>query len=315
MTDKQQPSTEGDPGMEFFVFSYNRGRFLRNCIESLRRHAAHLPVTVIDDGSSDPEVARVLHEYADCLRVVRSTDAIRGHYLGGLYPNMNHALRISRSDCAVFVQDDMQVVRDVTEQDIEHVHRFFAHHPGSLELHCCFLKGLQGPSDRSDLDIDPDVPAYFRKLEGRGSKYFSAVGTFNVPRLRELGFEFTNFEQGNDARVREIGNRMGISPYPFLMWLPWPEATKFRTKGLLQRYAEWKVGAGFYPYRSMSRDEAERLRNQPLGEARVAEDWLDPQGMSKGRPWYFDDAAKLVPLAWKIRKMRKRFRRKILRRQ
>lgn len=301
--------------MELFVFSYNRGRYLRNCIESIRRHAAHLPVTVIDDGSSDPEVAGVLQEYADHLRVVRSTDAIRGHYLGGLYPNMNHAVRISRSDCAVFVQDDMQVVRDITDHDIEHAHRFFAHHPRSLELHCCFLKGLQGSSDRTDLDIDPEVPVYFRKPEGRGSKYFSAVGSFNVPRLRELGFEFTNFEQGNDARVSEIGDRMGISPYPFLMWLPSPETAKFRSKGLLQRYAEWKTGAGFYPYRSMNSEESERLLHQPLDEARVAEDWLDPQGMTTGRPWNFDDAAKFVPLAWKIRKMRKRFRRKILRRQ
>lgn len=299
--------------MEIFVFSYNRGEFLRNCLASVRRHAAECPVTVIDDASSDPEVTRVLSEYADSVRVINSANAIRGHYVGGLYPNMNHAVRIARAEHALFIQDDMQIVRDITRADHEHAQRYFARYPRSLELHTCFLKGLQGPASRNDMDIDRSVPAYFRRPEGRGTVHFSAVGLFNVPLITEMGFAFSDFEQKNDERIREAGDRMGISPFPYMMWLPSPRSSKFRFKGPLQRYAEWKTGAGLYPYRSMTTDEVERLRERSLDIKPVAEDWLDPQGMSTRETWYFDDAAKLVPLAWKIRKMRKRFRRRMLR--
>ena len=315
MTDSQQSNDRADSGMELFVFSYNRGRYLRNCIESIRRHAAHLPVTVIDDGSSDPEVAGVLQEYADHLRVVRSTDAIRGHYLGGLYPNMNHAIDVASSDIALFIQEDMQLVRDFTKGDVEHARCFFERYPNSLELHNCFFKRTHGPRDRCGMEIDWDVPVYFRSADAKGSKYFSAVGLFNVYRIRETGFRFSNFESGNDARIAEFADRMGIAPYPSMMWLPFAQTSKFRGKGILQRYAEWKTGAGFFPYSAMTDGEVARLFSRDIQYVPIAEEWLSPIDMRYREIWNFVDAAKFVPVTRKVMKMRKRFRRRIMGRQ
>ena len=298
--------------MQVFVFSYNRGRYLRNCLLSLFRHARQCPVTVIDDGSVDPDVGCTIEEFGDRITVVHSQQAIGGHYLGGLYPNMNHAIDIAEADLALFIQEDMQLVRDWTEWDTEHARRFFAHYPQSLELHTCFFKRTHGPSDRRGIEVDRELPVYFRRPEARGSKYFSAVGLFNIRRLCDTEFRFSNFESGNDARIAEFAGRMGIAPYPSMMWLPFAETSKFRRKGVLQRYAEWQTGAGFYPYKSMTAREVEELFGRDLERVPIAEEWLIPEGMPEREIWNFVDAAKFVPVTKKIMKMRKRFRRRVL---
>lgn len=300
--------------METFIFSYNRGRYLRNCLESLERHAPHSSITVIDDMSTDPDVHAVLDRFADRVAVVSSDEPKGGHHLGGLYANMNHAVRSAKGDIALFIQDDMQIVRDLTSADIEHCNRFFDRYPDSVELHNGFFKRTQGPKNRQDIEIDSETPVYFRKPDARGSVYFSAVGIIHVGRLRKLEFVFSNFESGNDERLSSVAGRMGIAPFPSMMWLPFAETSKFRQKGFLQRYAEWKTGAGFYPYRPLNDEEVEQLCNHDLRDVPLAEEWLDPQGMPERTIWNFADAAKFVPLTRKVLKMRKRFRRKVLRR-
>lgn len=298
--------------MEVFVFSYNRGRYLRNCLDSLLQAAPQLPVTVIDDASSDPEVHRVLTGYAEQISVVQTDEPSDGHHLGGLYPNMNHALRVAETDLVLFIQDDMQLVRPISQDDLDHAERFFARYPDAVELHNAFFKRTQGASDRADIDLDAETPVYFRQPDARGSVYFSAVGILNARRLRARGFELSNFESGNDARIAEFAERMGISPWPWMMWLPFAETSKYRSKGLLQRYAEWKTGAGFYPYRMMTEGEVGQLMQRDLREIPLAEEWLAPRGMPSRRVWNFADAAKFVPITRKLLKMRKRFRRKYL---
>lgn len=305
-------SAQGEQAMEIFVFSYNRGRYLRNCLRSIRALAPDLPVTVIDDASRDPEVLKTLDEYAAEVEVVRADAPKGGHHLGGLYPNMNYAMRMADSEIALFIQDDMQIVRPIESSDLEHVDRFFTYYTHAIELHNAFFKRVQGERNRTDIDVDPAVPVYFRRPDARGSIYFSAVGILHVGRLRRHDFEFSHFESGNDARISAFADRMGITPVPWMMWLPNAETSKFRHKGLLQHYAEWKTDAGFYPYRTLTGTEVERLRQHDLGDVPLAEEWLEPQGMPHKEAWNFADAAKFVPVTRKLLKMRKRFRRKYL---
>ncbi|TQE99417.1 MAG: glycosyltransferase [Spiribacter salinus] len=294
--------------MEIFVFSYNRGRYLRNCLESIVRHAPGTAVTIYDDASDDPEVLRVLDDYRQHCRIESNDNPQRGHYVGGLYANMNRALAEANTDVALFIQEDMQLTRDITDTDIDYLHRFFDTYPDAVELHTGFLKGRQRTKKKEAIEIDRAVPVYFRSPTGKGSIYFSAVGVLNVGRLNRDGYTFSAYEADNDRRIGERYHRMGISPYPWMMWLPFSEASKFRSKGLMQRYAEWRTGAGFYPYRSMNAEETRALFDRDVAELPYAEDWLDPVGMNMTPPWNFSDAAKFVPLTRKLLKFRKRLR-------
>ena len=46
--------------ISIYVFSYNRPKFLKRCIDSVSMLAADLPYYVIDDGSDDPSIMRLL---------------------------------------------------------------------------------------------------------------------------------------------------------------------------------------------------------------------------------------------------------------
>lgn len=294
--------------MRIFVFSYNRGRYLRNCLVSLHRHApADARVTVIDDGSADPAVQATLQEYAGwCDAVVADTDSRM--YLGGLYANMQHALEtVTASDPVLFIQDDMQVVRDIGPRDLDHWRRFFDRHPQSFELYGCFIKSKQVTTRRQKFLIEHETPVYFRDPNTSRRAFFSAVGIFRLDRMRNAGWVFEASEGENNARAREHEAYMGLTPYPFMMWLPNAESAKFRHRGLIQRYAEWRAGVGFHPYEPMSHAQVEWLWQRPVDELPVAEHLLAPHGLAAAQDWLFEDATKAIkPLHRVMKRIKKR---------
>ncbi|MBC7185339.1 MAG: glycosyltransferase family 2 protein, partial [Marinobacter sp.] len=60
--------------MIFFVFSYNRGPHLKNCIESIETCAAGHRVIVYDDASEDPETQQILRDIETRHEVRRRDD-------------------------------------------------------------------------------------------------------------------------------------------------------------------------------------------------------------------------------------------------
>lgn len=259
--------------MEVFVFSYNRGKYLRNCLESLRRHAPACPVTVVDDGSRDRETRAVLAEYCQSARIVVN-DGSAASSLGGLYGNMNWALSAATAEWALFVQDDMQLVRDITSADIDHIGRFFRAYPDAIEFQPCFAKGSTRAVVGDGLTVDENVPVFLRDTTKSNRAYFSAVGIFHANRVRERGIRLLDSEAKNEEYIAEVAAPIGLSPYPFMMWLPFAESVKFRHKGLLQRYAEWRARAGLYPFRALTDEEVEQLFRRDLAELPYAEKLL-----------------------------------------
>ena len=43
---------------EVAIFSYNRGEYLKNCVESVRRNIPDATIRVYDDCSDDPETRK-----------------------------------------------------------------------------------------------------------------------------------------------------------------------------------------------------------------------------------------------------------------
>lgn len=279
--------------MRIVVFSYNRGRYLHNCLDSLFRHAPQYPVTVMDDGSTDPAVDTALEAFGERIRVIRN-DRASTAYLGGLYANMQQALDDrDGDDLALFIQDDQQIVRDLDERDEQHWKRFFAVHPEAVELATTFLKANRRPGSLN-FHIDPEVPVYFRDDSVSRRAHFAATGLFHTARLREADWGFMPTEGENNQQARELGVRMGFTPYPFMMWLPNAESSKFRRKSLLHRFAEWYREVGFYPYEPMTPSEVKWLYERDLSKLPLAQEVLRPTGMKEDQQWLFEDATKSI---------------------
>lgn len=277
--------------MRIFVFSYNRGRYLRNCLASLSRHAPRYPVTVVDDGSTDPAVEAALVTFKDQVQVIRNERESKA-YLGGLYANMQRALDDSvEEEWLLFIQDDQQIVRDLDARDERHWRRFFDAYPDAVELTATFLKPNRRPGSLK-FTIDPDVPVYFRDDSVSRRAHFAATGIFHAARLRQAGWRFSPTEGDNNQRALEQGLRMGFTPYPFMMWLPNAESSKFRRKSLVHRFAEWYREFGFHPYHPMTQEEVARLHERDIGELPLAQELLRAVDMVPGKPWRFEDATK-----------------------
>lgn len=292
--------------MHIAIFSYNRGWYLRNCLDSIQRHADHARVTVFDDNSSDPEVHRALADYASLVETGPAASRGTSAYLGGLYSNMQRAIDIAEP-LVLFMQDDMQLVRDIGVEDEAHWQRYFEYHPDSQQIYTCFIKREQATSGRPLVEIDRATPAYIRSPASGRRAYFSAVGLFHAERMRLHGWTFELSEGENNEKARRAGLHLGMTPWPFMMWLPNAKSSKFRKRGALERFAEWWTGAGFYPYRALGYEQLEWLRSRPLDELPVAEHLLSPVGLNSAHDWLFEDATKAIkPLHRHLKKRKKK---------
>jgi glycosyltransferase involved in cell wall biosynthesis len=293
--------------LEVFVFSYNRGKYLRNCLQSLQRHAPACPVTVVDDGSGDRETRAVLDEYRQSARIVVN-DGSAASSLGGLYGNMNWALSVATAEWALFIQDDMQLVRDIASADFDHIDRFFRAYPEAIEFQPCFAKGSTRAVVGDGLAVDENVPVYLRDTTKSNRAYFSAVGIFHVERVRERGITLLDSEAKNETFIAEVAAPIGLSPYPFMMWLPFAESVKFRRKGLLQRYAEWRAKAGLYPFRALTEEEVQQLFRRDLAELPYAEKLLSLESERSDNETWMYAVVRHYRLPRKMLKLQKRLR-------
>ena len=48
------------PSLDVAIFSYNRGAYLKNCVDSLQRNMPWIGWTVYDDGSDEPDTVAYL---------------------------------------------------------------------------------------------------------------------------------------------------------------------------------------------------------------------------------------------------------------
>ncbi|SFD36949.1 Glycosyltransferase involved in cell wall bisynthesis [Thiohalospira halophila DSM 15071] len=289
--------------MRVFVFSYNRGQYLKNCIQSLWRHMPNYPITIVDDGSTDPEVIETL----DCVRGyadVIVNDREEKSYLGGLYNNMQFALDSSvNCDLALFIQDDQQIVRPIERFDEKHWDDYFSRNPTAHELGTTFLKrGSKADSD--GITIDCATGVYFRDPRVSKRAYFTATGIFNVARMRKVSWRFGATEGENNLKAHDEKFSLGFSAYPFMMWLPNAKSSKFQRKGHLHALAEWYRCSGFYPYRDMTSDEVNWLKYRSIEKLPYAQDILHPLGLKPNQDWLFEDATKSI--RWIHRRLKKR---------
>lgn len=260
-----------------FVFSYNRGIFLANTISSLVDYCPRARIVVIDDRSEDPKTLKILDSLKERFEVLKTPNAQESSDKhGGLYRGMNLALELASNRAAqyaLFVQDDMQCVRPVTEADWERVNQFFELNLDAAELYVNFLK----PDDFGDPSayiLLPGKVAYARRESDPRVKAFSDTGIVHVERMRKVFERIPVGELVADKYARSAGVKLGFSAFPFLMFLPLPRTWRGRTQSLFYWLAERIGRTGFYPYTPMSEDKVKAFLTRPPEEIPVGVSWL-----------------------------------------
>jgi len=281
--------------LNIYVFSYNRPQFLENCLSSIQRHAPGAGVHVLDDNSVDPGVAEVLDKWMRkrSVKVIPPGMTTLGLH-GGLYNNMQRAFDHgldSGADIGLFIQDDMQLVREITPQDIAVARNYFSLTPNALEMNVLFFKEMYRENNNGSYSLDTSLNIYHSKDWGRTAPAcFCDVGIFHFGRMKELSWSFEQGEGENDEKAQKYSLTMGCYAFPFMMNLPFPKTEYYRSKLLLLRAFEWWVGAGFFPYDPMAPSDVTRLFQRDLAKLPEAEQFLRPRGLNRPGPWIFGGA-------------------------
>lgn len=275
-----------DSKLLFCIFSFNRGRFLEHCIETIESCVPAADIAIFDDDSDDVYTRDVLARLAEKHAVVQPGNT-SSHKLGGLYGNMQSALEYAADrELVCFLQDDMQVVRHLSEDEINRFDRAFDENPDLAFLHPCFLKGVNRDRDSSTLAYDPGLDAYRRSDTGQSAgQYFSAILITRPSRLLEAQWKFRRNEPENDKQARQHFERIGHLFSPFAMWLPEVPAYRGKRKTLALRLAEKQRGCGFYPYEILSKGATEELTTRSVSTLPIAEEFLVCSKGSLPQPW------------------------------
>lgn len=270
------------------IFSFNRGRFLQHCVESVERCAPGWTICVFDDGSTDPLTLEVLAGLAGKHRVI-SAEGHGDGGRGGLHGNMQRALEIFRDeDLMLCLQDDMQLVRVVTPDDERFLHRFFDDDPSAGFLHPCFLKGSNRKRDQRTVRFSGARGVYVRESTGQGSGvHYSDVMITSPRRLTARGWRFADTEAANDAQAARLFGAMAIMFAPFAMWLPEVPAYRGKRKTVALRIAERLRRCDFHPFHDLTAAQAAQLADRPASVLPVAEDMLTNVHPGLARPWAY----------------------------
>lgn len=302
--------------MIIFVFSYNRGPHLQNCIASIERCAPGKRVVVFDDNSTDSETLDILDTIRKNHEVYGGDGKINDQQHGGLYGNMQRAFDMtSDRELVVFLQDDTQLVRPISEQDLDGLWSYFDRYTDAGFLSPAFRCGITRKRVLKRFIYQPDRNVYFchhQSHKQQAGVYYSDISITRSDRLRSVGWRFKSDEFENELQAKANFERMGYMFAPFAMWLPNAPAYRFKDKGFLYRLGERLNKSGLYPYKIMDHNDIRRLGSRPGHELAIAENFLSIDGKELKKPWIFDPLRRprwlrrIAKIDSKIRKLLKR---------
>lgn len=300
--------------LEIVCFSYNRGGLLQNCLRSISDCMPSLPVTVVDDGSSDEETRQIIERIrrSNRIRLIETTEADRltsgNQRLGGLYGNMQRFQRNHvRTRFVLFLQDDTQIVRRFGPADMKYVADFFTNYPTKAFLYPVF-QHLTRERYKVRAEYQSGLPVWFRVA---GSPYsgMSAISIFDSDRLVEYGYVFGNSEEDSSARAESMFGGMGEMAVPFVGYVPAPRTYRYRQETWV--YKIWsKRHTGVFPIDTLSEADASSVLDSFPSEIPSAKAFLTSRAYGKDHPWpvfRMHDASriakKLDQLEWRLRRI------------
>ncbi|WP_345317198.1 glycosyltransferase family A protein [Ferrimonas gelatinilytica] len=275
--------------IRFFVFSYNRGEYLQNCIDSIRQCAPGHPITVMDDQSSDPQTRQVLERLSEHCQIwsPKGNEGQSKH--GGLYNNMQAALEMADGKGLIcFLQDDTQLVRAISPEEITQINAYFENQAKAGFIQPAFIRGCNRATDDAHTHYDAQTGMYFvdRKKRSVGT-YYADILITRPDRLKAVDWQFEQREPANEQQAKRHFTPMAYLANPFAAWLPNVPAYRGKVKTWALRRAEVQTGAGFNPVGILSEAESDALARRDKALAPYAEDWLTPLNGEVAKPWIY----------------------------
>lgn len=272
-----------------FIFSFNRGKFLENCVQSIESNFPASSIFIMDDNSDDTQTIKILENLKERATVYNNFQREGNSHVGGLHSNMNNALDICESleeSVALFMQDDQQVVRSVSETEIEKMQSFFDMGNSSFVIQTCFMKKEHKQASNS---LIPYGDFFRRDCRARGLEAgncaYSDTGIFSISRCRETLGEFSVGESTNEERARKLGLQLGFLHTPFMHYLPFPISYRKRGRSWSTRWADRLAGAGIHSFSTMDVETLARLHSRERASLAYAEDWLVAPTAPKAEIW------------------------------
>lgn len=276
--------------MIFFLFSYNRGPLLKNCVDSIEHCAPGAKLIVYDDNSNDPETLAVLEEIGKKheIRLTGNDKPTSQH--GALYTNMQRAIdSVSGDDIIFFIQDDAQLIRPISQEDLDFIVRYFAQNPRAGFLAPVFQKRITKQRTLDRFIYDPQREVYIchhrSRLEVAGV-YYSDISITTRQRLCEVDWRFIPGEYQNELQAKSKFHEMGYLFAPLAMQLPNAPAYRNKKKSFAFQIAEKLNKAGLYKFRYMTESAIDKLRTRSPNQVPIAEDYLDTEPPLQ-KPWIF----------------------------
>lgn len=277
--------------IEVVIFSYNRGHHLLNCIKSIEDLVGGCLITVFDDLSTDKQTKKIVQRLQDHdnVRVIfsnHSADPSDYENLpnGGLHRNMQTFLdECARTPLALFLQDDTQIVRRVTEEDLQEIFDIFHSYKKAAFIYPAFLAN-RSPCVRASVNFETVLAegssfAFHDSYDYSG--YFD-ICIANLERLRAHNWQFGN-ELSTSLAARSTFGAMRLLKRPFVGLLPSPPT--YRSKGKSWVHSAWEFfRAGLYPIDQMSYSDLKRL-DSLKGDYPTADSFLRSSAFWGEHPW------------------------------
>jgi glycosyltransferase involved in cell wall biosynthesis len=281
-----------------YIFSFNRGRFLEIAVQSVKENFPSTSICIVDDNSDDPETIAVLENLRNSVEVFAHGDSRSADTTGSLHSNMNYALSLAEAagaKLALFMQDDQQIVRRVTEVELDLMQTFFDLENCSFVLHTCFMKKGSDRGHQDKLKPYGDFfhrdPAVKTLLPWKGFGY-SDVGIFSIPRCREtLGVLFEG-EPRNMERAEQLGLQLGFLHVPFMHHLPFPISFRRKGRSFFARLADGLSGAAVHKFSTMSDESVQLMAARDRTSLAYAEDWLVAPTAPVAETWSIEGGMK-----------------------
>jgi hypothetical protein len=283
-------TTCSDTRLHFLIFSFNRGEFLRNCIESIMLCSPTSDITVWDDNSTDPFTRTVLSSLPQHLDVsidIRQPpldeSGVRSKH-GGLYNNLQRAWTSLADDTLICcIQDDMQLVRPIDTEEINSWKELL-----DAGLHRGFIQPAFLKTATEKTAFMPEKNAYMVNRQHRSAgAWYSDVFMISTRLLKETAWHFQHREAHNEQQARQHFEQMGYLKNPFVAWLPGAPAWRGKRRTLAMRWAEKSRRCGFYPLKILPAADSESfcLRSHEL--LPLAESYLKLREGELEQPWFY----------------------------
>ena len=277
------------PSLDVAIFSYNRGAYLKNCVDSLQRNMPGIGWTVYDDGSDEPDTVAYLQSLGEHVLHMKSTDADRH---GGYYYNMQAALDATQADYLLMLQDDLQVVRPFAQEDLLRIHQVFDQSPSTVFISPLFLKGSKRAYFQQRYQPDAGLRCYRWFADpneaGKVPQKYADIAVLHVARLRQSGWRFAASEEANGALADQLFGDMVQVADPWVFYVPEEPAYRGRVLTFGAKLAVRMSGNQVKSFQDLSPQALLAFAQRDLGVYPFAEDFVDTVDPTVRKPYKFN---------------------------